>query len=320
LALGFSTQPIVGAGSFWDISPIVVGPWDLGPNTDVGTFYRYVPDLSIAQVTFLVGVTVGLMATLGLTARAGDRRVRRAAAALTVGALLFAGTAVGLAGTGRVDRQGMIAIPALHDAANDAPVRYTPVCSHNTVPVCFNPAFAGYLPAVTSALGPVLDQVAGLPGAPVRVSQVAATFAQGPANSVGLVSPGAVLSGTPPVLHLVLPDQGPVPEMTARQLALVVGASAGPSIVEDVVGGGPGATEAQQAVASALLAVGAVPALRQGPVPQGSPPPTPAVDLTAPVRAAARRFAGLAVGARHAWLAGHLAALKDGQITLAQLP
>ena len=40
----------------------------------------------------------------------------------------------------------------------------------------------------------------------------------------------------------------------------------------------------------------------------------------APVYAAARRFAALPAAARHAWLAAHLAALRAGRLTLAQLP
>jgi hypothetical protein len=38
------------------------------------------------------------------------------------------------------------------------------------------------------------------------------------------------------------------------------------------------------------------------------------------VSAAARRFEALSAGARHAWLATHLAALRVGKITVAQLP
>jgi len=38
------------------------------------------------------------------------------------------------------------------------------------------------------------------------------------------------------------------------------------------------------------------------------------------ISAAARRFAALPASARHAWLAAHLAALRAGHITLAQLP
>ena len=87
------------------------------------------------------------------------------AAAITAAGLLAAGTAAGLAGTGSMNRQGMIAIPALHDAASDRPVPFTPVCSHTAIPVCLNPAFASYLPVTLAALQPVLSQLAGLPGA-----------------------------------------------------------------------------------------------------------------------------------------------------------
>jgi hypothetical protein len=318
LALGFSTQPITGAGSYWDISPIVAGPWDLGPNAGVATFYHYLPDLSMAQVMFLAGLTVAVVATLGLSAGSGDRRVRQTAMALTTAGLLVAGTSVALAGTGRLDAQGMIAIPALHDAASDLPVDYTPVCSHGAVPVCFNPAYVGYLPAVTGALGPVLDQVAGLAGAPVRVSQVAVTYAQGPGNRVGVVPTGPLMSGRPPVFHLVLPDQEPAPSMTAGQLGVQVAATAGPRIVESVIGGGPGASQAQQAIMWAVLKVAGIPYI-SAPGP-GSPQPGTTLRLAAPVRAAAQRFAALSPTVRHTWLVDHLVALRAGRVTLAQLP
>ena len=132
-----------------------------------------------------------------------------AAAAVTAAGLLAAGTPVALAGTGRLDAHGMIAIPALHDAASDRPVPYTPVCSHTPIPVCLNPAYAGYLPATVGALAPVLTEVAGLPGAPVRISQAAATYRQGRGNSVGVGLAGPSTVGRPPVFRLLLLDQLP---------------------------------------------------------------------------------------------------------------
>ena len=42
--------------------------------------------------------------------------------------------------------------------------------------------------------------------------------------------------------------------------------------------------------------------------------------LQAQVNAAAQRFAALPAATRHAWLAAHLAALRAGHLTLAQLP
>lgn len=42
--------------------------------------------------------------------------------------------------------------------------------------MCLHPAFRTYLPTVTAALGPLLSEVAGLPGAPLRIVQVTTPF------------------------------------------------------------------------------------------------------------------------------------------------
>jgi hypothetical protein len=65
---------------------------------------------------------------------------------------------------------------------------------------------------------------------------------------------------------------------------------------------------AQQAVEDVLLTA------------VGSPPLGASSGQTAAISAAANRFAALPASARHAWLAAHLAALRAGTITLAQLP
>jgi hypothetical protein len=46
----------------------------------------------------------------------------------------------------------------------------------------------------------------------------------------------------------------------------------------------------------------------------------PSAATLAAVGAASGRFLALSAGARHAWLATHLAALRAGTITLAQIP
>jgi hypothetical protein len=150
--LALSTELIRGSQSYWQISPIVTGPWDTGPDAGMGTFYPYLPDLPIAQVMFLAGVTIAVLAALALRGSAGGRWLRAAAAAIAAAGLLASGTAVALAGIGKLDAHGMIAIPALHDAASDRPVRFTPVCEQAAILVCVNPAYASYLPAVTTAL------------------------------------------------------------------------------------------------------------------------------------------------------------------------
>jgi hypothetical protein len=316
--LALSTQLIHGSQSYWQVSPVVASPWDLGPNPGAGTFYPDVPDLSIAQVMFLTGLAVAALGAMALLSGPGRRRLGRPAAVIATAGLLAAGTAAALAGTGKLDAHGMIAIPALHDAASDRPLRYTPVCTHTAIPVCLNPAFAGYLPAVAGALRPVLGEMAGLPGAPVRISQAAATYRQGVGNAVSVSLAGPAIGGTPPVVRFLLPSQLPGPTMTTGELAAAVPSTAGPAIVASVTGDGPGATRAQRAAAAALrISAGLPESVQPAPTRQH---PNATAPLPGPVQAAARRFAALSASARHSWLVRHLAALRAGQITLAQLP
>jgi hypothetical protein len=344
--LALSTQLIHGSQSYWQVSPVVAGAWDAGTSADVATFYPYVPDLAMAQVMFLTGLTVAVLGALVLPGGPGGRWLRRAAAAITAAGLVAAGTAVALVGTGRMEAHGMIAIPALHDAASDRPLRYTPVCARTAIPVCLNPAYASFLPATAAALQPVLTEIAGLPGAPARISQAAAIYAQETGNSISVRMDGPVLSGVPPVYHLLLPLDGPT--LTSRGVADAVRSNAGPSIVASVVGG---ASPAQHAVLAALMMTAGLPpqGLPSGIVPVGNSSsgtspvrchaagagcPTlrssraarvlsqlaPGAIPGSPAYAAARRFAALPAAARHAWLVHNLAALRAGQITLARLP
>ena len=300
-----------------------------------GIFYPYLPDLPIARVMFLAGIAVAAAGLIGLPARAGGPWLRRAAAVITLAGVAAAGTAVGLAGTARLGPHGMV-IPALHDAANDRPIPYTPACGHAAgIPVCLNPAYRRYLPDVTAALGPVLSEVAGLPGAPARTTQAAGAYS----SAEGGAGQAVTISGRPPVLRMPLGTlnlpgpcgfcDGPV---TAAQFAAQLRLLS----VHAFVGAGNGAgTPAQQAVQAALLQGAGIPFAAQprvldaygmqaswalatgnGQV-RGSNGPGPA---TGPVYAAARRFAALPAATRHAWLASHLAALRAGHLTLAQLP
>ena len=150
-----------------------------------GIFYPYLPDLPIARMMFLAGIAVAVLGVLGLPARAGGAGLRRAAAVVTLAGVAAAGTASGLVRTARLTPHGMV-IPALHDAANDRPIGYTPVCAQAAgVPVCLNPAYRRYLAEVAADLRPVLAEVAGLPGAPARVAQVAGQYTSGKCRGPG---------------------------------------------------------------------------------------------------------------------------------------
>jgi hypothetical protein len=318
----YGTQVASGDHSYWQISPLTAGAFDIGAAPGVASFYPYLPDLSIAQVMFTAGLTVAILGALCLLGASGAggmpvARMRWLAAAVTAAGLAAAGTAVALAGTGRLDPHGMIAIPALHDAAGDQPVRYTPVCGRTPIPVCVHPAFATFLPAVTTAVGPELTEFAGLPGAPARISQVAAVYRQGPGNGI------AVSGGGPGAAAFVLPDEVPGRlGTTGAEFAAQLGEGLGLQLASDVILGG-GGRAAASAPSQAELAVIA-----------GSvrfPPSVEARDLAplfgsllpqpgSPAAQAARRFAALSPAARHAWLAAHLAALRAGRVSVAQLP
>jgi hypothetical protein len=290
---------------------------------DSGIFYRYLPDLPIARMMFLAGIAVVALGLLGLPARAGGPRLRWAAAVVTVAGVAATGTAVGLASTARLGPHGIV-IAALHDAASDQPIRYVPVCGRAAgVPVCLNPAYQPYLADVTAALAPALREVSGLPGAPVRVSQVAALYD----NSDGGGGQVMTITGHPLVLSLplgalsVLP--GPDRHHGQPGAMKVLDENLGLLFAHAFVGAGNGAgTPAQQAVQAALLQGMGIPiAAQPTALLLGLPVWTPATGPgTAPVYAAARRLAGLGPAARQAWLAAHLTALRSGRLALGQLP
>ena len=281
--------------------------WPPVPRTPAvsGIFYPYLPDLPIARMMFLGGIAVAVLGVLGLPARAGSVRLRRAAAAVTLAGPAAAGTASGLVRTARLTPQGM-AIPALHDAANDRPIGYTPVCGDAAgVPVCLNPAYRRYLPTVAADLRPVLAEVAGLPGAPARVTQVAGRYTS--VMFEGQSSVAVTISGTPPVLRVPLDTFNTLPS-AALGLAGQFGQELPLLSVHEFVGAGNGVgTAAQQAVQAALLQHAGIPfgaqpqALEifglpiwageelQGLAPGSKPSPSPA----GPLYTAARRFAAL---------------------------
>ena len=155
------------------------------PLTDDGVFYRVAPDLAITQVMFMGGITVALLGVLALAPvfRLSYRgllsavsRVGRwlfvAGVALLAAGVAAAATGFALAGTAKMGVSGWD-IPALHDAASDQPIPYTPDCAGTSFKVCVHPAFSAYLAAANAELQPVVAETVGLPGTPVRAEQVA---------------------------------------------------------------------------------------------------------------------------------------------------
>jgi hypothetical protein len=292
---------------------------------DSGMLYPYLPDLSIARIMLLTGLAITFLGLTGLPAAAGGPRLRQVAAVVTMAGLAAAGTAIGLVNTARLGPHGVV-IPALHDAANDQLSTYSPVCGQAAGRrVCLNPAYQSELTGVTAALAPVLREVSGLSGAPVRAVQIPAVY--DPANGQG--GQAMTITGQPPVLGLplgALGFQGAFGWTSGKvngQIRLLA--------VHAFVGAGDSTgSPAQQAVEAALLQDAGVPIASQPLLQATEGLPSwarPARDsaagppsATGPVYGAARRFAALPAATRHTWLNAHVVALRAGQLTLAQLP
>ena len=223
-------------------------------------------------------------------------------------------------------------IPALHDAANDRPIGYTPVCAQAAgVPVCLNPAYRRYLPEVAADLRPVLAEVAGLPGAPARVAQVAGRYTSGDVRGPGWRDGD---------------DQRPPAGAAPAARRVQHAAERDPRVRGAVRSGAARCCRCTRSWARATAPAPrrsrrcrppccSTPACRSPRSPrrwtssgcrtgrgktfrarrrhQGARAGPP----RGPVYAAARRLAALPAAARHAWLAAHLAALRSGQLTLA---
>jgi hypothetical protein len=305
-ALGFSFSMAPDGHSPLVLSPLLAGAPQIGADQGIATFYPYLPDLSIAQIMFLAGLTVALLGVLGVMPGSAGARLRCLAAIVTAAGIAAAGTAVALAGTARQDPHGMLVIPALHDAASDQPVRYTPVCGRTAIPVCMNPLYAAYLPAVTAALAPVLSQVAGLPGAPAEVSQTAVVYTRNGYNGIVALHAGKDFG-------MALPGLPGFGGLTATGFIAQLRDSGAFGIAAQVAGftlpGFNRASQAQLAVAAALAGLKDQGLMLIGRIAPGSP-----------VAVAAGQFAALPAAVRHAWLMQHLPALRAGKVTLAQLP
>jgi hypothetical protein len=185
--------------------------------------------------------------------------------------------------------------------------------------VCLNPAYGRWLPDVTADLAPVLAEVAGLPGAPARAVQVAASYPSNPDGPPLILS----LDGQPTALSMALGQlnmPGPCgfcaspvsgQEFADQMRYLFARAFVGAGL-------GPG-SQVQQAVQAALLLDAGMPLPAQATATQNIPGPPPGAASQA-VDAAAQRFAAQPAAARNAWLSAHLPGLRAGGLILGQLP
>lgn len=316
----------------------VLSPDSGVPSSDAGVFYPVAPDVSVVQVMFMGGLVLAALGVLGLSSRAGGAgwfragrqgmpggaRLRTAAfgvlavgAAAAVAGAVLASTATFVGG----NSVNGVEVPALHEAASGRPLPYTPVCESGPdgFQTCVHPAYRQYLSESEAALAPVIAETAGLPGAPARAVDVADRAM--PAYA----AQGGYLTGNPPVFEFscnyVLSGTGQSAAIirSVLQQDLVNAFLSGPP-VKIKTGEGIQLTydstgAAQYVVTTALLEiVDWQPSAATQPV---SVPPGVSADSA---QAAVKRFVALPAATRHAWLSSHVAALRAGQVTLAEVP
>jgi hypothetical protein len=337
-------QSAVSARSGW----VLLSPNNVVPPLDWGVFHSVPPDLPIVQILFLLGAVTVLLGALGVLGAMPRAQLRLTSFAVTGLGATACVAALALATTASLGAYGYT-VPALHGAASDQPIPYTPVCTQGvSAPVCIHPAFSGDLSEVSADFAPVLARVAGLPGAATRAMQIDMQDLPGaqtgaPLNALSEYGAGVTLAAGAggPILEYGFDDPDAFAEpdtaayLRAQAALLVIGRLIAPD-------GEPGA--AQQAVEAALYQAAGVPLINtasgdsnassssssdagsgrahqrgesSGTDPQtGVPGPVPG----SAVAAAAGRFAALSAADRHAWLVAHLGQLRSGLVTLQELP
>jgi hypothetical protein len=264
------------------------------------TVWGITPDLSGPQALFLLGVTGLALGSLGLI----GRRPLVPGTVLLVGVLL---TSAGVVLIQRNVPQDSFSQPM---ALSEFPLSHvTPVCSHDPVSVCVHPAFRAQLPRLTQTINRIAAPVAGLPGAPDRfiddnivavVNGPVLGYPSSPAQEAQLRRDGIDVFSTPPQRTVIL-DPADSPSQIAVALTFSYAVKAPP-------------TAAQEAIALWLLR-------RAGFRPDLSTP-NDLFDQSsyAGAEAAARRFGALPAAAQSSWLRTHYSALRNGALSLSDLP
>ena len=163
-AIGTFVLVFIGFHAALNVTPFsatyaLLSPATAVPLGDDGVFYHVAPDVAIAQVMFMGGICVTLAGVLVLAplvrvsyhdffsvAGRASRWLWVAAAVFLAAGVAASTTAFALTGTAKLGVSGWN-IPALHDAASDQPVPYTPDCAGTSFKVCAHPAFNIYLGA-----------------------------------------------------------------------------------------------------------------------------------------------------------------------------
>jgi ABC-type transport system involved in multi-copper enzyme maturation permease subunit len=245
-------------------------------------FYPLSTHLAVIQILCYTGIMAIALATV---------LIRKTRFVLLVAGILLSTTAATLLASSHRNGPSFghgqaVIVPLLGDSTHQ-PVAYTPVCAGTPIPVCLHPAYSGDLNALVPLVNAIAAPLAGAPGLPVRAEQ---------RPELAEVSQAFRVVGSPPVLtishFIVHHDTVDPPQLASNiQSRIALGLS---SATEQP-------THAQRAVATFLLS-------------QAKDTPDPALLPPDPAE-------GAAAGRLSApWLVQHLTAIRDGSLTLQDMP
>jgi hypothetical protein len=205
---------------------------------------------------------------------------------------------------------------------------FRPVCVNERIPVCVHPAFKGALPAIAGTVNRVAGPIVGFPGAPTRAldGDIVQILPRDPKpNSTRYWTrtaalfrrKGMAVFSSPPrgVVTLSLDSLPDLGSSFASQVAGSVISGTGTTVPYcNPTGCTRPESPAQDAIAVWLVQRAGFSVIWSELDQAGAPTSAPRV------LAAARRFAAMPPGRQRAWLTTHLASLRAGQVSLAELP
>jgi hypothetical protein len=288
-------------------------------NTSV--WYGVRPNVALVQTLMLLGLT-----SLGLGAmawRADELKLTRGLLAM---GLLLAGASSAL-----LIAHAPPSWQTLRDqlgsakgivAQDHAVVPYTPVCASTHVPVCMHPAYQRFLGGDAATINRLLAPLQGIAGAPVRAMQTPGkqgvvqgtlyfVLSNWPKDDPSMpANLSRVQSFFGPITASLVQDSGP-PACTSKGVP--------PCASRTCPGAGWRSCEEAQEALAIWLARRA--GLHVTSIDRNGTWSYPFVgDNLKATSAAARRLASLAPAQRHAWLRAHYVALRQGRVSIAEMP
>jgi hypothetical protein len=127
-------------------------------------WYNVRSDLVIIQATFALGLLALSLASFVFRKWITGKKVYPGIVAIC--GIIFVFTSFAGIANSSVDQHG-VRVSLWYNTASDAPIPYTPVCSHAALPVCVHPAFSAELMQLSSLINRVAVPLVDIPGAPV---------------------------------------------------------------------------------------------------------------------------------------------------------